>query len=468
MLTQNRQFQWYHVPSFIYPVVPASAATILDKEGFEVIWNDCIAEGLDSKEFYAIVEREQPDIIALESKTPVIRQHWDIIREIKRVSSRTCCVLMGDHVTALPLESMENSQADYVITGGDYDVLLLGIAKHLRDKSTLPAGIWYRDIGQIKNTGQFELTQNLNELPFVDRHLTKAHLYGEKWKKHKAFFYTMAGRDCHWNKCTFCSWTTTFPRFRVRKPEHLLDEIGLLIEKHGAMEIFDDTGTFPSGEWMKKFCEGMIERGFNKKILFSANMRYSDITPSMISLMKKAGFRKLKMGLESANPDTLERLKKGVTVQQIIDGSRIISEAGIEIQLTVMVGYPWESRDDAKRTIDLACSLMSKGHAEMLQATVVVPYPGTPLHKMACENDWFRLDPKDYEKYDMAEPMLKTPDMKPEEVLLMCRKVYRSFLSPRYILRHLSNVRSWNDLDYIIRGFKAVVGHLMDFMRNRC
>jgi len=58
-----------------------------------------------------------------------------------------------------------------------------------------------------------------------------------------------------------------------------------------------------------------------------------------------------------------------------------------------MVGYSWETKVDAQRTIDLANQLVSKGHAEMLQATVVVPYPCTPLYEEAVENKWFRIDP---------------------------------------------------------------------------
>ena len=177
---------------------------------------------------------------------------------------------MGDHVTALPQESMAMSKVDYVITGGDYDFLLLGIAMWKRNRTALPAGIWYREDEDIRNTGQFDLSGDLNTLPFIDRRLTKAHLYGEKWKKRSPFFYTLAGRDCPWAKCTFCAWTTTFPKFRVRTPESVLNEIGILISDYGVKEIFDDTGTFPSGGWLRKFCEGMIERGYNKEILFSS------------------------------------------------------------------------------------------------------------------------------------------------------------------------------------------------------
>ena len=36
LLSQNRQFQWFHTPTFIYPVVPACAATQARRAGHEV------------------------------------------------------------------------------------------------------------------------------------------------------------------------------------------------------------------------------------------------------------------------------------------------------------------------------------------------------------------------------------------------------------------------------------------------
>ena len=466
MLTQNRQFQWYHAPSYIYPVVAASAATLLDRDGFDVSWNDAITMGRSWDQFADAIRDQGPDLIAFETKTPVVRQHWRIAKRVKDLVPGCRTVLMGDHVTARPRETMDKFSVDYVITGGDYDVSLVALARHLRDDTPLPPGLYYRDGGTVCNTGPFRLEQDLNALPFIDRMLTEAHLYGEKWRKHTPFFYTMAGRDCPWARCTFCAWTTLYPRFRVRRPEHLLDEIGFLIDQHGAREIFDDTGTFPAGSWLRRFCRGMIERGYHDRVLFSCNMRYGYVgRPDLLDLMKQAGFRKLKMGLESANQATLDRLNKGVSVDQIVKESKLISEAGLDIHLTVMVGYPWETRDDAQRTVDLARELMGRGHAEMLQSTVIVPYPGTPLHDQAVEHDWFRpdLDPLDYDRYDMREPVLAVPDMTPAEVQQLSAQVYGSFLTPRFIWRNLKQIRSWHDLDYVWRGAKAVLGHLRDF-----
>ena len=109
--------------------------------------------------------------------------------------------------------------------------------------------------------------------------------------------------------------------------------------------------------------------------------------------------------------------------------------------------------------------LMEKGWAVTLQSTVVMPYPGTRLYDEALENGWFRVDPKDYDRFDMSEPVLSTLDMAPEEVMRICNEIYRVFLSPKYMFRHLIRIRSWRDAKYFVRGAGKVLGHVKDFTR---
>ena len=469
-LSQNRQFQWFSNPSLIYPVVLASAATLLRENGYDVVWKDAIAEKLSYDEFLKFFETEAPDIVVIETKTPVVKKHWKIIEHLKQLSPNTKTVLIGDHVTALPEESLKQCPSlDFVITGGDYDFSILRLANSLKEQTDMPKGAWFRKDGEIFSNGKFELLDDLDSLPFIDRDFTKFHLYNEYNIKRKPFAYTMAGRDCPYHKCSFCSWTTLYPTFRVRSPENLLDEIGILINKYGVREIFDDTGTFPSGGWLGKFCHGMIERGYNKKIFFSCNSRVDYLTdPRIVMLMKKAGFRLVKSGLESASQKTLDRLRKGIKVEDIIEGCKLASKAGLEVHLTMMVGFPWETREDALNTLKLAKNLMTSGLAEVLQATVTIPYPGTPLHEESLKNGWFRIDPGDYDRYDMREPVLNTIDMQPEEVTVICDRIYRDiFLSPQYIARRLSKIRSWDDVKYHMQGVKAVMGHVKDFTKGK-
>ena len=68
-LGQNRQFQWFHNPSFIYPMVPASAATLLASKGYDAIYNDSIAEMIDWDMYINMLLDVKPDVIAIETNS---------------------------------------------------------------------------------------------------------------------------------------------------------------------------------------------------------------------------------------------------------------------------------------------------------------------------------------------------------------------------------------------------------------
>jgi len=468
MISQNRQYQIFSEPTYIYPIVPAYAATLLKSAGYDVVWDDGIAEGKTYGQWLAGLKRAGPDLVMIETKTPVVKRHWRIIDDIKEVNPEAKVALIGDHVTALPRESMENSKVDFVLTGGDYDFLLLNLVEYLEGKGKLEAGIWYRENGEIKSSGSFRLDHDLDGLPFINRDLTRWRLYSEKNGNFKETLgtYTMVGRDCWWRKnggCTFCSWPTLYPTYRVRKPELLVDEVGTLIEKYKVKEVFDDTGTFPVGNWLRKFCDLMIERGYNEEVLFSCNMRFGALSFEDYKLMKKAGFRMLLFGLESASQRILNELNKGLTVEEIVDSCRKAKKAGLTVHITIMFGYPNASKEEEFQTYQLAKKLMEDGYADTLQSTLLMPYPGSRLYEMAVENGWLRYSPGEWERWDMSEPVLKGGDMSPEEVKRLCDETYRLFLSPKYVLRRLLSIRSFADLKFSFRGTRKILGHIRDF-----
>ena len=469
LLAQNRQFQWFNKPTYIYPMIPAAAATLLSKHGYQVIWDDAIAGEKSYQEWWGNLLRERPDLIALETKTPVVKRHWQIINQIKSQPDKSWqprVVLMGDHVTALPEESLQQSQADFVLTGGDYDVLLLGLADYLSKSPTpLPPGIWYRENGRIVNTGKFQLTQDLNRLPFIDRDLTRWHLYSEKNGNFKYLpgSYIMAGRDCWYHRCKFCSWTTLFPKFRTRSPQHVLDEIGQLIEKYQIREIMDDSGTFPTGEWLTEFCRGMIQRGYNRRVRLDCNMRFGAASEEDYRLMQRAGFRWILFGLESANQSTLDKINKGIKAEQIPESCRQASGAGLFPHVTIMFGYPWEDYAQLMNTVNLGRYLLKKGYAYTLQATMVIPYPGTPLFEECRINGWLKTT--DWDRFDMREPVMVTP-MSPAQVKQAVQQVYSIAFNPEFILRKIMSIRDIQDLRYFSKAAKSVWGHLKDFRHS--
>jgi len=513
LLSQNRQYQVFSEKTVIYPIVPAQAATLLKQAGHQVIWNDCIAQGWTYPQFLDFIRKEKPDIIAFETKTPVIKQHWKIINDLKGLSPKGTdpntqgtvpkIVLFGDHVTALPEESFQNSQVDFVLSGGDYDFLLLNLcnflekkglspqlAKQLETKVTVPdnielePGIYYRENGQInpsttlridgersrtiKNTGQFQLNHDLNSLPFIDRDLTHWQLYAYKNGNYKRTpgTYIMSGRDC-WHResggCTFCAWSLLYPEFRVRKVDNVLDEIGQLIERYNIREVMDDTGSFPVGNWLRDFCNGMIERGYNKKIFLDCNMRFGALSYEDFSLMKKANFRLLLFGLESANQNTLDRINKNLKVERIIQDCQLATKAGLYPHITIMFGYPWETYGDALKTLELGRQLLRKGYAYTMQATVAIPYPGTPLFEECKQKNL--LNTLDWDDYDMKSPVMKTR-IENNKIMGLVQGMYKVSFQPEFMLRKIFSLKDIDDLKYYLRAAKKVIGHIFDFKKG--
>ena len=155
--------------------------------------------------------------------------------------------------------------------------MLLNLANHLTKGEELESGWYFRNkSGEIINTGHFQLNHNLDDLSPIDRELTKWKLYAYDNGDFKYLpgSYMMSGRDCWWGKCAFCSWTTLFPgrHYRERSAKKALDEVGKLIDL-GVKEIMEDSGSLPIGDWLKEFCEGMINKGYNKIPMATRNIK---------------------------------------------------------------------------------------------------------------------------------------------------------------------------------------------------
>lgn len=472
LLSQNRQFQWFTnspVAYTIYPVVMAQAATLLSQNGHQVAWLDGIAKNWTFDHFLKKLKEFSPDLVVIESKTPVIKNHWEIIKTLKSEIGNLKSVLVGDHVSALPQESLENSSVDYVLTGGDYDFSLLNLVNHLEKGARLDGGFWFRDEGKIKNTGEPNLRHNLDSLPLIDRDLTCWQDYAYK---NSNFYrapgaYTMFARDCWWGKCSFCSWAhNLYPAssFRIVSVKRALDEVGQLINKYHVREIMDDSGTFITGNWLREFCRGLIKRGYHKKVKFNCNMRLgTDLIEEDYQLMGQAGFRFILYGLESVNQKTLDKINKGLRADQVEKTLTFASRAGLMPHVTVMVGYPWETEADIKRTIDFVKGLFRRGLIFTMQATLLIPYPGTPLFAEAQKKGWLKT--QNWTDYDMRKAILKTK-LSDEKLKGYIQSLYASFATPKFIFRTLKSIRGLDDVKYIIFQGLKFLGKRMDFRKR--
>ncbi|MFA5894342.1 MAG: radical SAM protein [Candidatus Shapirobacteria bacterium] len=490
-LAQNRQFQWTNTGNVILPVIPAYGASALHNLGYKVYWDDAIAEKISYQKWLARIKKWRPSLVAIESKTPTIKRHWAIIKDLKSAASKDNkwnlkVVLFGDHVTAMPEESLKNSPVDYVITGGDYDFMTMNLVEHLVNGTKLEPGFFFwskeeptslrgaKRRGNLKtsakskrvivNTGKFALKHhNLDTLPPINRELTNWKLYGNdntNFKYHPGA-YLMTGRDCWWGKCTFCSWISIFPgnNFRNFSVKHTVDEIEYMASL-GIREIFDDAGTLPIGPWLRDFCNEMIKRGLHKKVVMGCNMRFGALNQEQYDLMGKAGFRFILYGLESSNQKTLDMIVKNTKVEDSRKTLIMAKKAGLEPHLTIMIGYPWETRQDALNTLEEARSLFRDGLADSMQATIVVPYPGTPLFKQCQDNNWLKTE--DWNEYDMRHPIMKSP-LSDNEQLELVQSLFHGILTPRFLIRKVLSIRSLDDIKHLFTYAIKYLKKLRDF-----
>ena len=191
----------------------------------------------------------------------------------------------------------------------------------------------------------------------------------------------------------------------------------------GFREVFDDSGTFPTGKWLddflvalnKKFCKQLWN------IRLGCNMRMVDVD---YMGMAQAGFRMVLFGLESANQKTLDKINKEV---QVDDHKYIIkaAKAGLEPHIAVMFGYPWETDDDALRTLRLVHWLLKKGFAKTAQASFF--------------NERVRGSNEQHRKF--------------------VGKIYGAAYSPTFWLTKLRDIHDLDDLKYLWRMIKEGISN---------
>ncbi|MFB3894814.1 MAG: radical SAM protein [bacterium] len=473
LLGQNRQFKFSNSLEIrIYPIVPATAATLLQQNGHQVLWLDGINRRMSMAEFNQHLDTFQPEVVMIETKTPIVEAHWQYITEYREKHPAVKLVFVGDHVSFFPEESFQKSPVDFVITGGDYDFGILGVVNHLEKDDQLPAGVYYRNNGTVANTGKYQLNDNLDQLPFIDRELTRWQDYGEAYL-YRPCTYIMTGRGCGGGQrgfgiCTFCVWQHALWGCigRLRSPKNVVDEIKFLVDRYKVKEIFDDNEAGPmwNAQWVEEFYIEMQKANMLGKVTLSSNARADSLTPRTCELLKKCGFRLLKVGFESGNEQTLQNIHKLESLEQIKQGVKTAKDFGLVVLLTSMVGYPWETEEDVARTYTVARDLMlyKTRFGDSLQASVIMPYPGTPLFKEAEQKGWLRLDPKAYNRYDMTEPVLKTTI----DTEAWCKKMWKVYYEPKFMLKSIFTIRSLDDFKLLFRAARSLLGHLRDYHKE--
>ena len=165
------------------------------------------------------------------------------------------------------------------------------------------------------------------------------------------------------------------------------------------------------------------------------------------------------MGFESGNQEMLNRMRKGITLEQSREFMVRTKEAGIDVHGCFVVGLPGETPETARETIDFALGL----GLHTAQFSGAVPFPGTELFEL-CEKEGWLLT-HDWSKWlDNGEQqgVVAYPTITQEQINeLVDEGLKRFYFRPSYLLNFLFSTRSKADLYRKLRGGKNFLSYLM-------
>lgn len=450
-----------------WPMFLAYAAGYVEADGNDVQLIDSPAMDLDLEGTLARIAEFNPDFLVLGVSTPSILNDLNVVQALKKRFGKPIAI-MGTHATAEPLESLEMEDAlDYCIIG-EADRTVRNLVRHLRGDGVqslleIP-GISWRENGQLKRNPEGPKIENLDEIPWVSKVYHK-YLYS----CYQRYFYganlnplvvILSGRGCP-HRCTYCvvPQTITGHVYRKRSPKDVVDELEFIKQNFNPLgEVFFEDDTFTADpRHVKAICEEILSRGL--QITFSANAR-ADVPEDILVLMKKAGLRELCVGFESASPEVLKSVKKGLKEGNSEKFMVAARNAGVLIHGCFMVGNPKDTKSTLQMTLDMAKRL----NPNTAQFYPIMAYPGTEAYQEALASG--ALSSKDYaqwlDKDGHHRTTIHRDGLSSQDLVDFCDRARREFyLRPGYIFRQgIMALTDSHERYRVLRGFGTLVKHL--------
>jgi len=445
-----------------HPDYLCMAAGTVRAAGHEIFFLDAQAKNLSTRDLLPDLRAFKPDLIVYQASTPSIDA--DIAAAaLCREATGAVNVLVGSHVSAEPEDTLRraNGAVDAVAVG-EYDVTLRDLADGTRLSECL--GVARMDGGEYVCSPPRPPIEDLDALAFPAWDCIDINDY---WDAGKLFpFLTLiSGRGC-FGRCTFCQLPQVMNgrQYRARSVESVIGEIENDLRLFPNLkEIMFEDDTFvarPYRDRLGALCEELIRRDFG--ISWSANARVDLSDPEILELMKRAGCRMLCVGFEFGDQDMLNAVRKGTTVDQMYTFAENTHNARIRVHGCFMFGGPGETRDTARKTIELSQKLK----IDTAQFSGVVAYPGTAYYEWAKAKGY--LIPTQWrdwvdENFEQCATV-RCPELSVEEINAFIDEGLRKFyLRPSQMLRMLRNIQSPADVKAKLHGLKSFA----EYFRSR-
>ena len=311
-----------------------------------------------------------PEKVAFSCVCPTVPACAELARQIKERSSGTEVILGGVHVNLSP----ELTAQRYPV----FDRLCIG-----------------HEYAAAQQLAGCDLQQTTGD--YVDYSLLPYPL-------HEYAINTFTTAGCPF-RCSYCA-DGRAPHF-VASPDGQINQLKKLLPERNLVHFFDSVLGF-SQEGIRNTCEHLIRA--EHPFLLSCDMRAELLTPELVKLMEKAGFVELRLGMESADPELLERNERTLTVDRFEQQVRMIHEhSNLSVTLYSITGLPGTDAVSQEKTLEYCDYLFREHLADEIKNALYVPYP----MKGVCYADrGVEVLDEDWSHYDRQSfPVFRTDRM---------------------------------------------------------
>ena len=345
------------------------------------------------------IQDYNPSVIGLTVKSQNFTSGTIVAKIAKKINPDIKIIVGGAHSTMNGKKVFDSNYIDFACIGeGENTVaeLINALEKDL-DLNTVD-GLMFRDKEKIITTKPRGYIDDLDSLDFALNHAPKILKDFDKYPR-RAFGYIFGSRGCPY-ACTFCESKAMWTRkVRYRSPENIVEELKLM-QKFGIKEVNFDDDTF----------------GISKKNIKVMNKLMHDELPNMtytcetvvqlakdeevVKDMKYGGCTGTYVGIESGNNEMLKSIKKTQTTDECISAIRNLQKHGIDSHAFIMVGFPNETEETFKETMEF----IPKLRPDNVIFSVFTPYPGSDLFYQ-CQKDGIIDGEFDLSIYNHQSPL---------------------------------------------------------------
>jgi len=418
---------WQAQPWIDMPMGLLCIATPVHFAGYDV---RIIDQRLEPR-WRAILQEEldrNPVCIGISSTTGPQLQYALEISRIAKENGNAPVVWGGVHPSILPEQTLENRHIDIVVQGeGEETFLELVKALDTKDSPSTVKGIWYKDNGRIRHTGDRQFI-DLDKQPPLAYHLIEPRKYIRRvFGVERLSFIT--SRGCP-EECTFC-FNSVFDRRRWRSMDAdiAVQRMKDFVNRYNVKGVFIiDSNFFVNMDWGRRVLEAIIREDMNiviTRIHISFNT-LRKMNDDDFALLQRAGCKCISIGIESGSERIRKLLKKQIDVPRLIEINRNLKKFSIMPLYFFMIGFPTETKEDLAETVSLFRTLVKENPRASKSVNIYTPFPGTELYALAVKcgldvpqrtEDWVRFN---YRNFTRNAPWASKDMRKLIEVLDFC------------------------------------------------